>query len=87
MNKKDLIEALTRVLSTKKEAKDAIETIFSRIQAALKSGEKVAISGFGSFNIRIFRAKKMMNPRTKRIMLISPKKKVKFKPSKALKLD
>ncbi|MBU0951898.1 MAG: HU family DNA-binding protein [Elusimicrobia bacterium] len=84
MNKKGLIEALTSVLSTKTEAKNATEKIFSTMQNALKSGEKVIVSGFGSFNIKLVRAKKMLNPKTRKVMLINPKKKVKFKPAKNL---
>ncbi|OGS21821.1 MAG: hypothetical protein A3J83_08295 [Elusimicrobia bacterium RIFOXYA2_FULL_40_6] len=84
MNKKDIIEALTSVLSTKTEAKNATEKIFSAMQSALRSGEKVIISGFGSWSIKLIRAKKMINPKTKKIMLIDPKKKVKFKPAKNL---
>ena len=84
MNKKDLVLALTKVLSTKREAKQAVERIFSTIADALRSGEKVVISGFGSFHPRHTKAKKMVNPKTKKIMLISPKIKIKFKPSKHL---
>ncbi|MFN3966872.1 MAG: HU family DNA-binding protein [Endomicrobiia bacterium] len=84
MNKNDLILALTKVLSTKKEAKQAIEKTFSTMAEALRAEEKVVISGFGSFHPKLTKSKKMINPKTKKIMLIPPKIKIKFKPSKNL---
>lgn len=84
MNKKDLIESLTKVLSTKKEARDAIDTAFSNIQRALSEGSKVAISGFGTFQAYVTRAKKGRNPKTGQIISVPPRKKVRFRPSKDL---
>ena len=84
MNKNDLINQLTRTLGSKREAKQALENIFSAMREALCSNEKVIISGFGSFNVKFYRAKKIVNPRTKKLMLIPPKRKIKFKPSKHL---
>ncbi len=84
MNKNNLILALTKVLSTKKEARQAVEKVFSSLAEALRSGEKVVISGFGSFHPKLTKAKKMINPKTKKIMVISPRIKIKFKPSKDL---
>ncbi|OGS22063.1 MAG: hypothetical protein A2252_02565 [Elusimicrobia bacterium RIFOXYA2_FULL_39_19] len=81
MNKENLVLSLTKVLSTKREAKMALEHLFATIKESLKSGEKVIVSGFGSFNITIHRAKKIKNPKTGKIILISPRKKVKFKPA------
>ena len=36
---------------TKKAAKDAIEALFDEISRSLKKGDKVVISGFGTFYI------------------------------------
>ena len=82
MNRNTLIESLTKVLSTKKEARNALETIFSSIRNALKNGDKVIISGFGSFNANIMKAKRVRNPKTGLIMNISPRKKIRFRQSK-----
>ncbi|MCB4790485.1 MAG: integration host factor subunit beta [Elusimicrobia bacterium] len=82
MNKIDLIQSLTKVLSTKKEAKDAIETIFSEMQLSLKKGDKVVISGFGSFHPFTTKTKKCRNPKTGETMHISPRKKIRFRQAK-----
>lgn len=82
MNKNDLIEALTKVLSTKKEARDAVETVFKRIQSALKEGDKAVISGFGSLHAIAVKAKTVRNPKTGQLMNIAPRKKVRFKQAK-----
>jgi nucleoid DNA-binding protein len=82
MNRNDLIESLTRVLSTRKEARDAVETIFAKIKSSLKNGDKVIISGIGSFNTIIVKAKRVRNPKTGLMMNIAPRKKVRLKQSK-----
>lgn len=84
MNKQDLVKSLTRVLSTTKESRDAVETIFSAMRKALRSGDKVVISGFGSFHPQIVRAKKGRNPRTGETMQLAPRRKVKFRQAKDL---
>ena len=84
MNKADLIESLTKVLSTKKEAKDAVERIFSEMRRALNEGHKVVISGFGSFYPFTTRPKKCRNPKTGEKMQIPPRKKARFHQAKAL---
>jgi nucleoid DNA-binding protein len=84
MNKQDLITSLTKVLSTRKEAKDATERIFAEIKRALRNGDKVVISGFGSFNSFISRAKLGRNPKTGQTISIPPRKKVRFRQAKEL---
>jgi nucleoid DNA-binding protein len=82
MNRNGLIEALTRVLSTRKEAHDAVETVFDAIKTSLKNGRKVTIAGLGSFNTIIVRAKMVRNPKTGLMMNLPPRKKIRFKQSK-----
>ena len=84
MNKKDLIEALIKVLSTRKEASDAIENIFSSMKNALLKKEKVVISGFGSFNVRLSPARKCRIPKTNKYVSVPARPKIRFKPSKEL---
>jgi len=82
MNKNDVIDSLLKVLSTRKEARDAFETIFGNIKGKLKNGEKVVISGFGSFHPITTKAKRLLNPKTGQAMNIAPHKKIRFKQSK-----
>ena len=84
MNKKDLLQALAKVLSTRKEANDALETILSGMKQALRYGDKIVLSGFGSFHPFVARAKKGRNPKTGQIIHISPRKKVRFHQAKDL---
>jgi nucleoid DNA-binding protein len=82
VNRNGLIEALLRVLSTRKESRDAVDTIFASIKSSLINGDKVLISGIGSFNTIIVEAKRVRNPKTGLMMNIAPRKKIKFKQSK-----
>ncbi len=82
MNKLDLINKLSAVVSTKKEAEQVLGTIINNIKSALKLNERVVISGFGSFTVYIRKAKKLRNPRTGELMKIMPRKVVRFRPAK-----
>ena len=81
MNKTDLIENVSRVTCAKKEAKDAVNTLFLSIKKALKDGDKVVISGMGTFSIRYRKARTVHNPLTGKTAHIKAKKIVKFKPA------
>ena len=84
MNKNDLINSLTAVLSTRKEAANAVEKIFSEIRKRLQSDERVVISGFGTFYIKHYKSKKLYNPKTDKEIIVPPRRKIKFKPSPIL---
>jgi len=82
LNKIQLIKSLAKVLSTRKEARDAVETVFKQIKISLKNGDKALISGFGSFNSFITKSKRVRNPKTGQMLNISPRRKIRFRPSK-----
>ncbi len=84
MNKGNLIEKLTRVLSTKKEAQDAVEALFTEMKKALRAGDKVVISSFGSFHPYVTRSKKGRNPKTGQVIHVAPKKKIRFRQAQDL---
>ena len=84
MNKNDLIDSLLKVLSTRKEAKDAVECMFSKMKTALNENDKIVISGFGSFNPYVTKAKKCRNPKTGASVHVPPKKKARFRQAKDL---
>jgi hypothetical protein len=50
MNKGDLINEVAKVVSTKKEAQDAVDCVFSSITKAMKTGDTVTLL----FDICIF---------------------------------
>ena len=82
MNKKDIARVLANMLSSKKEAEEAVDKVFEEMSSALKNGEKVVVTGFGSFNMFVTKTKKGRNPKTGESLLISPMKKIRFKQSK-----
>ena len=84
MTKNDLIEDVAKILPTKKEATEIVNRIFYKMLSAIKDGEKVVITGFGSFNLITTEMKKGRNPKTGESLYISPKKKIKFKQSKEI---
>ncbi len=84
MTKNDLIEKIAKYMPSKKEAAVIVNKMFDEMLTALVNGEKVVITGFGSFNLLVTQAKKGRNPKTGDAILIEPKKKIKFKQSKEI---
>jgi integration host factor subunit alpha len=65
-----------------REAARLVEIIFESIKSKLGTGEKVQITGFGTFVIRQKRERRGRNPQTGEEMLIKPRRSVVFRPSK-----
>ena len=86
MNRLDIIRAVAKVLTTKGEAARAVETTFDTIRAALKDGQKVVISNFGTFRVKARQARQGHNPKTGATVSVPPRKGVRFKASKNLLL-
>jgi DNA-binding protein HU-beta len=85
MNKAELIDAMAAKAGlTKKQTKEALEGFISSVSDALKTGDRVALVGFGSFGVSTRAERKGRNPRTKNEMIIPAKKVVKFKPGNEL---
>ncbi len=70
---------------TKKDAEATLNVITDIITEALAAGEKVSITGFGSFETRERAAREGRNPRTKQTIHIPARKTPAFKAGKALK--
>lgn len=52
MTKSDLVDIVAKKAHlTKKAAKDAIDALFDEISRSLEKGDKVVISGFGTFYV------------------------------------
>ncbi len=86
MTKDELIRLMAdkRYLSLK-ESKDVVESIFIAISNALENGEKVKISGFGTFNVKKRAAFKGRHPKTGETLDIPESIQPVFEPSKKLK--
>ncbi len=85
MKKGDLINEVAKVVSTKKEAQEAVDCIFSSITRALKKGDTVTLVGFGTFKVTKRKARKGRNPQTGEEIDIKASKAAKFTPGKSLK--
>jgi len=85
VNKGDLIREVAKVVSTKKEAQEAVDCIFSSITKALKKGDAVTLVGFGTFKVMKRKARKGRNPQTGEEIKIKASKAPKFTSGKSLK--
>jgi integration host factor subunit beta len=69
------------------EIESVIDIFCDSIEKALKDGKKIEIRGFGTFNIRKIKEKySARNPKTGELIYVPEKNKVRFKPSKNLKI-
>ena len=86
MNKTDLITiAAENAGMTKKDTERVLNAAIDAISAALVKGEKVQISGFGTFETKDREARVGRNPHTKEAIEIPATRVPAFKASKALK--
>ena len=85
MNKGDLVNEVAKVVKTKKEAQAALDCVISSITKALKKGEDVTLTGFGTFKVVKRKARKGRNPRTGEAIKIKASRAPKFTAGKALK--
>ena len=85
MNKTDLVNAIANDAKlTKVQAKAALEATICAVEKALGKGDKVALIGFGTFQVVKKNARQGINPATKQKIKIAAKKVVKFKPGAGL---
>ena len=84
MNKSDLIQALAQALGQRAEADKAVNKIIAIIRETLRKGDKVVLTGIGSFYPKIRKAQKRHNPKTMEPVEVPPKRTVKFIPSEEL---
>ena len=86
MNKSQLIDTLAvRFEGNRKAAAHALESVLDTITREVAKGEKVAITGFGSFEKRVRNARTVRNPQTGQSMRSKKKAVPKFTPGADLK--
>jgi DNA-binding protein HU-beta len=86
MTKAELIDSISSKIDLPKgTAERIVNTIFDDMVAALKSGDKVNISGFGTFQVSERKARTGRNPKTGEAIQIAAARSAKFKAGKALK--
>lgn len=86
MTKKDLIELVAKKANlTNKAARDSVQSTLNAIRDSLKRGEKVVLTGFGTFSVRNRKPRPGRNPKTGAKITISARKAPGFTPGKTLK--
>ena len=80
MNKAELIDAMASDAGiSKADAKRALDAFVNTTTAALKTGDRLSLVGFGSFSVSRRNERKGRNPQTGKEITIKAKNVVKFK--------
>ena len=86
MTKKDLIEVVGKNANlTNKASRCAVHTTLNAIRDSLKRGEKVVLTGFGTFSVRSRKARVGRNPKTGERITLAARKAPGFTPGKTFK--
>ena len=86
MNKSELIEALrTETGLSKKKAEEVVELFFAEMSSAFSRDERVEIRGFCNFFVKEYKGYAGRNPKTGKLIAVTPKKLPFFKCGKELK--
>lgn len=86
MTKADLVEVVSKKANlTAKAAREAVQAVFGSISDALKKGDKVVVTGFGTFMVRSRKSRTGRNPQTGAPINIPSRKTPGFTAGKALK--
>ena len=86
MNKAELVSAVADKSCMSKKDTEAVSTAFTAvIEETLKAGDKIQLTGFGSFEVKERAARTGINPSTKQPIEIPASKSVAFKAGKLLK--
>jgi len=86
VNKSELVKSLAEKAEiTQKDAAKVLDAVVNTIQQALANGEKVQIIGFGSFEVRDRKERKVISPASGQEITVPATKVPAFKPGKSLK--
>ncbi len=86
MTKQELIDAIAAKSGlTKADSSRALEAFMSSVAETLKKGEKITLTGFGTFGVSKRAARDGRNPRTGEVVKIAARNSVSFKAGSKLK--
>jgi DNA-binding protein HU-beta len=86
MTKRELVELVARKAHlTKRAAEESIEVFLSEVGRVLSKGEKVVLSGFGTFRVISMKGKTVKIPKTEKMVTIKSHRSPRFTPGKKLK--
>jgi len=88
MTKKQIVNLVaTKAHLTKKGAGEAVDTFLGEVTKALKKGEKVVLSGFGTFRVAKVKDKTVVVPGTGEKKTVKSHRAPRFSPGKPLKKE
>ncbi len=86
MTKRELLEQVARKAHlTKRAAKEAVDVFLGEIGRVLSKGEKVVLSGFGTFRVISMKGKTVKIPKTEKLVTIKAHRSPRFTPGKKFK--
>ena len=86
MNKSQLIDKIAQQANlSKKSATKAVDILIDSVKTNLKNGDKVTITGFGTFSLSARAARRGVNPQTGDEITIAASKVARFKAGKELR--
>ncbi|MBX4205667.1 HU family DNA-binding protein [Candidatus Microgenomates bacterium] len=86
MTKKDLVEQVARKAHlTKRGATEAVDVFLNEVGRVLAKGEKVVLSGFGTFRVITMKGKTVKIPNTEKFVTIKSHRAPRFTPGKRLR--
>jgi len=86
VNKSGLIDAVSKTTSlAKREAEEAVNALLHIVSSEVRSGRRVVVAGFGSFNPVRRGARMGRNPQTGEPVKVAASRGVRFAPSATLK--
>lgn len=86
INKPDLVDAIAEKTElSKKDAAAALEAFLATVTESLQKGNRIQITGFGSFETRLRKERKAKNLRTGEAIVVPEATVPAFKAGKALK--
>ncbi len=86
MNKGDLVEAISSNTElSRRQSAHAVDALIKSLSAALKSGDNITLSGFGTFSVYQRKARNGRNPQTGEAIRIKTRRVAKFSAGSELK--
>ena len=86
MTKADLVERVAEKTGlTRTDVAVVVDSLLEVIKKSLESGHNIEIRGFGTFKIKLRKARKARNPRTGEVVPVPDRKVPVFKPSNEFK--
>lgn len=86
MTKQQMFEIVARKAHlTKKAARESVETFLDEVRKSLSKGEKVVLSGFGTFKSGHVKDKPVIIPGTKERKIVKGHRVARFTPGKTLR--